>query len=588
MIKLLEESVINKIAAGEVIERPASVIKELVENAIDAKANSITVEVDEGGKSRIKVIDDGTGMGKSDAELCIQRHATSKIEFADDLFNIRTLGFRGEGLASIVAVAQVVLKTKTKEQETGIKITASGGKILKKEDVAIQNGTSVEVSDLFFNVPARKKHLKTMQTELRQITELITRYALAYPEKMFRLMHHGNDLLFSPSAEPLDNLLTMFGKDAAYAMIPVEYTQKDITVKGFVGNPTLTRADKTMQHIFVNRRPIKNDVIVKAVTDAYHTLLHLERQPVFVLNVDIKPAIIDVNVHPQKTTIRIEKENELYDTLFNAVRNSLDSSKLIPVVESRETFIQAPLIAKNIEEEKQTVFEQVEQTPQDILEKAIQKMTEEKAVEVKPVAVPKPETKASEKISKLKLIGCVHDVFYIAQNELGLVIIDQHAAHERVMYEKLMQQFGDGKIAVQELLEPEQIDFSPTEMLLLKENIETLSELGFVFDEFGGNTMLLRTVPFIFGKNMPKEVVHDVLAQLGEKSNALDQIKEEKIIRSACRAAVKARDVVHENEMKKILDDLRLCRQPFTCPHGRPTMIQFTVPELEKKFKRVV
>ena len=588
MIKLLEESVINKIAAGEVIERPASVIKELVENAIDAKANSITVEVDEGGKSRIKVIDDGTGMGKSDAELCIQRHATSKIEFADDLFNIHTLGFRGEGLASIVAVAQVVLKTKTKEQETGIKITASGGKILKKEDVAIQNGTSVEVSDLFFNVPARKKHLKTMQTELRQITELITRYALAYPEKMFRLMHHGNDLLFSPSAEPLDNLLTIFGKNAAYAMIPVEYTQKDITVKGFVGNPTLTRADKTMQHIFVNRRPIKNDVIVKAVTDAYHTLLHLERQPVFVLNVDIKPAIIDVNVHPQKTTIRIEKENELYDTLFNAVRNSLDSSKLIPVVESRETFIQAPLIAKNIEEEKQTVFEQVEQTPQDILEKAIQKMTEEKAVEVKPVAVPKPETKASEKISKLKLIGCVHDVFYIAQNELGLVIIDQHAAHERVMYEKLMQQFGDGKIAVQELLEPEQIDFSPTEMLLLKENIETLSELGFVFDEFGGNTMLLRTVPFIFGKNMPKEVVHDVLAQLGEKSNALDQIKEEKIIRSACRAAVKARDVVHENEMKKILDDLRLCRQPFTCPHGRPTMIQFTVPELEKKFKRVV
>jgi DNA mismatch repair protein MutL len=593
-IMLLEESVINKIAAGEVIERPASIVKELVENAIDAKSTQITVEVSEGGKSRIVVVDNGHGMSKDNARLCIQRHATSKILHAEDLFNIQTLGFRGEGLASIVAVAQVVLETKTKDEETGLRLVAHGGKAISEEEVGIPEGTSITVTNLFFNVPARKKHLKTIQTELRRITELMTKYAIAYPHKSFRLMHQGNELLFTPATDALSTLVILYGKKITDALIPVSFETGDIKVRGFIGKPTLTRADKSLQHIYVNKRPIQNYIITKAVGAAYHTLLHLERQPVFFLNVDIKPAIIDVNVHPQKTTIRIEKENELYNALFTAVRDALDQERLIPVVSEKS--VQAPLLMKqfSVQEEKQTSFVDA----QGILDSAVAKMSTENIDEQeeqkspvqqeKPVAVVTPTVKGSEKISTLKLIGCIHNVFYIAENELGLVVIDQHAAHERVLFEQFMKQYYEGSIVVQELLEAVQMEFSPAEMLLLQENNETLSKLGFVFDAFGGNTMLLRSIPAIFGTHLPKEVVYDLLGQLSDAKNSIDTVKEEKIIRSSCRAAVKANDVVHKHQMKRILELLQTCKQPFTCPHGRPTMIQFSVPELERKFKRVV
>jgi DNA mismatch repair protein MutL len=583
-ITILEESVINKIAAGEVIERPASVVKELVENAIDADATHITVDVEEGGKTLIKVRDNGCGMTTEDAMLCMKRHATSKISTADDLSRIKTLGFRGEGLASIVAVANVVLRTKAHEQDIGVKIVASSCTILKKETIPMQQGTIVEVFDLFVHVPARKKHLKTMHTELRQITLLMTKYALAYPNKTFLLLHHGNELLFAPAAEPLDNLITLFGKNVAYGMIPVDYRADNIHVTGFIGKPTLTRQDKTFQHIFVNKRPIRNNIIVKAVVDAYHTLLHLERQPVFVLDASIDPAIIDVNVHPQKTTMRIENEHMLYSAFYRAVRATLDRARLMPVVSEKQG-VQAPLIAQqfHVTERHQTAFVEYNTktaslSPQHILERAMEKMG------VADIIV---EKKTNEQISTLQLLGCIHDVFFIAQNELGLVIIDQHAAHERVLYEKFMQQFQEKSIVVQELLEPEQMEFSPTELLLLKEHRDVLQTLGFMLEEFGGKTFLLRSIPAIFGNHVKKDVIYDVLAGLSGKT-AVAEFMEEKIIRQACRAAVKANDIVHVNEMKKILHDLEHCQQPYTCPHGRPTMIQFTIPDLERKFKRVV
>lgn len=609
-IHLLEESVINKIAAGEVIERPASVVKELMENAIDAGATTITIEAEEGGKSSIKLTDDGCGMSTEDALLCFQRHATSKINTAEDLFSITTLGFRGEGLASIAAVADIVLKTKPKQQDVGTKIAICAGKILKSEAIAMPDGTNIEVTDLFFSVPARKKHLKTMQTELRQIVEVVTRYVLAYPEKTFRFVHQKQDIIFVSATEHLqDTILALYGRKIAYSMLPVEYQENTIGVHGFIGKPALSRADKTLQHLFVNKRPVRNPVIAKAVNDAYHTLLHLDRQPVFVLHITLPPTIIDINAHPQKTTIRIEREQELYAAVFAAVRKGLEGMCLATVAEEKQKVIHAPLLAKQVimHEEKQSIFVKEASTPsaqllspQQILERAMEKIEAQHTIQpAKQNAQEEQQTKTSvtilpsevpgtERISSLRLLGCIHRLFYIAENEYGLVIIDQHAAHERVLYEQFMQQFMTKGIAVQELLVPEQIEFSPAELLLLEEQKEILLQFGFFFEAFGGRTMLLRSVPAVLGKIINKDVVHDILAQLDEKTTALDHFKEEKLIRSACRAAVKAQDVVHEEEMKQIVLQLQQCKQPFTCPHGRPTMIQMSVPELEKKFKRVV
>lgn len=597
-IKLLDEALINKIAAGEVIERPASLVKELVENAIDADATIISVEAEEGGKSRIKVTDNGSGMEKEDALLCLERHATSKIVTTEDLFTIKTMGFRGEALASIAAVSELILKTKTKESEMGFKILATAGRILETQEVAVPEGTSIEITNLFFNIPARKKHLKTIQTELRQITELMTKFALCYPEKTFKCVHQGQELLFSPATtNPLDTVLLLYGKKVAYGMLPVDTVHNEITICGFLSKPTLTRGDKTIQHIFINKRSVKNQIISKAVSDAYHTLLHLDNHPLFVLHVKIKPELLDVNVHPQKAVIRVEKEQELYTAVFNAVRRTLDAAKLIPVIaEEKPATVQAPLLAKqytqfSVAEEKQAFLKKGQEqqgeevNPQKIFEELVQKYAQEK--ENAPLTTAAPFVSGTERISSLQLIGCIHKTFYLAENELGLVIIDQHAAHERVLYERFMLQFYERSIPVQELLAPEEMEFSPTEMLVLQENKEILEVLGFQFEEFGRNTMLLRSIPSVLGKFIDKEVVHEILVQLGEKTS-LDIMKEEKIIRSACRAAVKAHDVVHLPEMKTVLQQLQKCKQPFTCPHGRPTMIQFTIPELEKKFKRVV
>jgi DNA mismatch repair protein MutL len=589
-IKLLDDALINKIAAGEVVERPASVVKELVENSLDAGATTITVEIEEGGKSFIKVTDNGSGMEKEDALLCLERHATSKISTTEDLFNITTMGFRGEALASIAAVSQLLLRTKTKQNSVGTKILCSAGKIFETAETVMPAGTSIEVTDLFFNVPARKKHLKTMQTELRQITELMTKYVLAYPEYTFKLLHHNQEIIFSPSAKPLDALHTIYGKKIAAAMISVEYTQEDISVSGFISKPTLTRNDKTIQYIFINKRTVKNHIVTKAVYDAYHTLLHLDNHPLFILHVTINPKIIDVNVHPQKAVIRVEKEDELYQALFNAIRHTLDSAQLMPVVEEKPQPTQIMLQKQTIvQEEKQSFMKplSLDLKPQEILEKALEKVNEIEQKPISPISSAPVVVKPDNRISTVKLIGKIHNTFYLAENELGLVIIDQHAVHERVLYEKFMQQYFDNAIHIQELLVPEEIEFSPAEMLLVKDNFKALEKLGFQFDEFGKNTMLLRTIPLVLGKHLPKEIVHEILQQLEEKT-AITFAKEEKLIRNACRAAVKANDVVHVQEMSSILQELQKCKQPFTCPHGRPTMIQFTIPELEKKFKRVV
>ncbi len=558
-IQILDDTLINKIAAGEVVEKPASVVKELIENSIDAKATKITIEVNEGGKSLIRITDNGMGMDRYDAPLSIQRHATSKLKSTLDLFGINTLGFRGEALASIASVSRILLQTKTSSSDSGLLIEVDSGILKTEKEISCPNGTIIEICDLFFNVPARKKHLKTIQTEFKYILDIITRYALAYPNIHFKLFHNNNTILNSPStSDLLNNIATIYGSSTAKSLLPVDFVKSDIKVNGYISEPYKSRSDKSMQSIYVNGRYINNDLITKAVYEAYETRLMVNKHPIFILNISIDPMIIDVNVHPQKTVIRIEKEDALFQAVLDAVKLSLDSTINVPEVKIKET-------------NSRLVFDK-----EFKITKENQSFLKEK------------ETITQDNVEKIKLIGKIKNTYYIAENKEGMLIIDQHAAHERVMYEKFLKQFKDNNIKLQELLKPIMLETTPAESIIIENNLGLLKSLGFNIESFGKNSFLLRTTPSILGKQLDKNILFEIIPQLESKTTKIDKIKQEKIIRSACRAAVKANDVVEVTQMIDILNDLQKLDNPFTCPHGRPTMVKYTLYELEKMFKRVV
>lgn len=562
-IKLLSEEVINKIAAGEVVERPASVVKELVENAIDAQADVITVTLEESGMTEIIVEDNGMGMDKEDAVHALQRHATSKLSNADDLFAIRTLGFRGEALASIAAVAKVELLTKRIQDVIGMSIRVEAGEIKEPRETACNPGTKISVRDLFYNVPARKKHLKQAATELRAVIDIITRYALLYNTISFILIHGQKRILHAPATtEKRYRVASVYGPALAEQLIPVDYYWNDVHVSGFIAKPTATRNDKAMQTLFVNKRLVKNYVLTQAVYKGYHTLLHLDKHPSFIIHIELAPEKIDVNVHPQKTEIRIDKEQDLFMGIMQAIKFALETSPLVPqIIEEKHN--------------EAIAFKQFQ-------------TTEEKQTLLAPnVTAEKIEQQVTEKVSSLRLLGRVHNLFYLAENELGLVIIDQHAAHERVLYEKFKQQLEQNAVKKQELLQPELLELAAIEASVVEENKIIFERLGFNVEPFGNTSFLLRTIPSVLGRQLKKEVFFDVLGGLTEIETRVEAEREDKIMRTACRAAVKANDVVEVTEMYDIMLALQRCENPFTCPHGRPTMIQFTIPELERKFKRV-
>jgi DNA mismatch repair protein MutL len=563
-INILSDELINKIAAGEVVERPASIVKELMENAIDAGATRISITVKEGGISLIKVEDNGYGMDKVDARLAIKRHATSKLKNTKDLFMINTLGFRGEALASISAVSKLTLQTKTKENELGYQIKVEGNTVTEEKEVACNQGTSIIVEDLFYNVPARKKHLKTMSTEFRMIVDVITRYALLYKDLDITLTHNEKRVLHAPkTTNTLSNIISIYGKKLAEQLISVDWYQHGTHISGYISRPTAVRNDRAMQTLFINRRLVKNYTLKTAVYKGYQTALHINKHPIFILNIEVPPEKIDVNVHPQKTEIRIQKEGELFGAIMSAIRFTLETQQEVPEVVEAKQEQQMALRRFEVTHERQTVLE-----PNVIEEKINNQVT--------------------EKVSKLRLIGRIHNLFYLAENELGLMIIDQHAAHERVMYEKIKAQKDAGAIKKQELIQPEMLEVTATESITIQENKETLEKFGFLVEEFGTNTFMLRTVPFILGRQLKKEVFFDVIGALGDLQTKVEEQKEDKLMRTACRAAVKANDVVEISEMYNIMKALQSCENPFTCPHGRPTMIQFSIPELEKQFMRIV
>ncbi len=569
-IKVLDQALINKIAAGEVIERPASVVKELIENAIDAGADIISIDVKEGGKSFIKVTDNGSGMDEKNAELAIERHATSKIKDTDDLFAINTLGFRGEALASIAAVSRLKLITKTKQAIEGTKIEIEGSKIISKQKTGCPDGTSIEVHDLFFNTPVRKNYLRPMPTEFSAILDVVTRYALINYNLSLKLTHNDKVILQSPKSEAmLDNIVNIYGKEIAKEMVFVGSESGDIKINGYISKPSLTRSDKTHQSIYINKRYIYDKTITNAIYDAYHTLLFTQRHPIAILNLDIDPKKIDVNVHPTKREIRLEKTDQVYEAVFNAIRITLQENKLIP--ELTEKDLPQTTLAPAKKEKKYSL----DPDKQSLLN-----------VEV--ADIPIKEKELDEKAPDINILGQVHNCYIVAEDNEGFVIIDQHAAHERVMYERFMKEYKNKGIATQELLSPAHIELQPTDAAILEENLNFFETFGLKIEKFGNNSFLLRTIPIIIKQQQDKQIILDLIDELrkNKKTTSIDETKERIITYMACRGAVKQGDKLELPQMTKILKQLYNCTLPFTCPHGRPTMMKFSVPELEKKFKR--
>lgn len=568
VIRLLDQNLVNKIAAGEVIESPMSVVKELIENSLDADSTNIGIEIVEGGKSLIKVKDNGKGMGPRDIELCIEKHATSKIKDIADLFNINTLGFRGEALASIAAVSNLRITSRTDDFLYGNFIEVEEGKIKIKKEVSTTIGTTIEVTNLFFNTPARKKYLDNISSEAKKITDLIIRYALINPGIYFRLLHNGKVVLNSPSVrDKLGNILNIYGKDVAKELVPVFYEKNGIKVNGYVSKPSLTRADKTQQSFYVNGRYIMSPLLSSALHEAYGTLLFSHRFPIAILSLSIDPAKIDVNVHPTKKEIRFSEEKVIYEIFNEAIKDGLENAIHIPEV--------------NIKGATQTKFAEVEKNKQCIAEKF--------RVENSNQAVLEPITTIIEddKMPSLKILGIVHNCYIIAEDEEGFCVIDQHAAEERVNYELFHQQYDSGYIRSQQLVIPTHIELSPTDASTLRDNLSIIKKFGFEVEDFGTNSFLVRSTPVVMGRQMGKGIILDMVNELNaNKVKKFEEIKDKIIARMACRKSIKQGDKIEIGYIQKMLKKLYDCENPFTCPHGRPTMINITKSELERKFKR--
>ncbi len=562
-IKELDQDLINKIAAGEVIERPISVVKELIENSIDAGAKKIVVTLIEGGKSLIKVSDDGTGIASQEVALALKRHATSKIETLNDLFNITSLGFRGEALASIASVSRMELITKIAQEEIGTYVEVLSGDMLQKKSVACLEGTTITAHDLFFNVPARKQHQKTIATEFRYILNLIMHYALIHPEISITLIHNDKEILNAcVSKDMLTRIASIYGRELCRDLIPVAFSFFDIHIQGYISIPGKARNDKNYQSIFVNKRYVHNPLIQKACYDGYGSLLFHGKHPVFILDVIIDPKKIDVNVHPTKAEIRIEKESDVYVSVKNAVVKALKEHNLVPeMFSNKQDFpkdINAKLVIDAIPSEEQLYLDE------DV------ELQKKKDVGV-------------------RILGRIYQTFIIAEDDKGMLLIDQHAAHERVMFEKFLGQYHDRSLNVQQLLQPIMLELSALESDVVIDNLNILENCGISIEEFGKNTFLVRSLPSIFARQQDKKIVLDIIGELASgELKSISIVKEERIAMAACRSAVKANDVLEMPELYKLLQELFTCKNPYSCPHGRPSMIHYSLYDLEKKFKRRV
>lgn len=656
-INILDDITINKIAAGEVVERPSSVTKELIENSIDANSTQIVIDITDGGKKQIRITDNGSGILSSEVDKSFLRHATSKIKEIDDLYDLYSLGFRGEALASIASVSRLEMITKTKEEPIGTKVILEGGNEILKEPVGTKNGTTIIIKDLFFNTPVRQKFLKSTHAETINISDLINKLAIGNTHIQFKYINNGKLMLNTPGDGKLLSVIrSIYGKEIVENLIEIDEKGECCSLSGYIGNNNIYRSNKNLQHIYINNRFVKSKIILDAINEAYKSIIPINKHGVCFLNININPTKIDVNIHPTKMEIKFENDKDLYIEIRDLLKRKLLNTALIgkyesydrkPIIsESKEAYLAKKEESLNtvisnkinktmpIEElddnNKFMSFEEAlskENNKKDNKE-SLNSVDKKEDIKLQPLESKKGEyfidgnidlsksftfdeleylsnvdNKSNDieiikeenpiknenrfSITDFRVVGSILNTYIVLEKNDSMYLLDQHAAHEKVLYEEYMKKFKNHKIDMQMLLDPIVVEISNVDMLKVESNLDLFLKFGFEIELFGNNHIMIRGVPTIFGNPESEKFILQIIDNIEDLKNSYD-LKGDKFASMACRAAIKANDKIHTMEMKKLLSQMELCENPFTCPHGRPTIVEISKKEIEKMFKRIM
>ena len=665
-INLLDEITINKIAAGEVVERPASIVKELVENSIDAGADRIIIEVENGGKSLIKITDNGCGIPSSEVKKCFLRHATSKIDKIDDLFNLFTLGFRGEALASICAVSKLEMTTKFEDEAVGTKITLVGGNVESKEAVGANTGTSIVIKDLFFNTPARKKFLKTDHAELMNITDIVNKLAIGYPNVKFRYLNAGKLMVNTPGDGKLLSVVrSIYSRETAENLIEINYDCSLFKIDGYIGNNNIYRSNRNLQHVYINGRFVKSKILYDAIANAYKSIIPINKHAICFINLHLDPDKVDVNIHPGKIEVKFEKENEIkleimeylrakllkesligkYETFDRVPKDRAVKQEIKPIDLSDEVDVNSFIKLDDFEEKKKNLegkHKKEVKPKSEVKSKAnesdnsslknsnatnksyshgfsryndnkdidnkisyygnaknleeINKISETESQMAFTADGAILDSEKRDEIEKkevgfslkyYKVVGVIFDTYIVLQKGESMYLMDQHAAHERVLFERYMNAFHKREVHMQMLLDPIVLELSSVDMLRVEKNINVFKNFGFEVEIFGMNNILIRGVPNLFGTPQSEKFILELIDNIDKISNNYD-LKDDRFAVMACKSAIKANDRIQNIEIESLFRQLEKCENPYTCPHGRPTMVEISKVEIEKMFKRIM
>ena len=665
-INLLDEITINKIAAGEVVERPASIVKELVENSIDAGADRIIIEVENGGKSLIKITDNGCGIPSSEVKKCFLRHATSKIDKIDDLFNLFTLGFRGEALASICAVSKLEMTTKFEDEAVGTKITLVGGNVESKEAVGANTGTSIVIKDLFFNTPARKKFLKTDHAELMNITDIVNKLAIGYPNVKFRYLNAGKLMVNTPGdGKLLSAVRSIYSRETAENLIEINYDCSLFKIDGYIGNNNIYRSNRNLQHVYINGRFVKSKILYDAIANAYKSIIPINKHAICFINLHLDPDKVDVNIHPGKIEVKFEKENEIkleimeylrakllkesligkYETFDRVPKDRAVKQEIKPIDLSDEVDVNSFIKLDDFEEKKKNlegkhkkeikpkseVKSKANESDNSSLknsnatnksyshgfsryndnkdidnkisyygnDKNLEEINKISETESQMAFTADGAILDSEKRDEIekkeagfslkyyKVVGVIFDTYIVLQKGESMYLMDQHAAHERVLFERYMNAFHKREVHMQMLLDPIVLELSSVDMLRVEKNIDVFKNFGFEVEIFGMNNILIRGVPNLFGTPQSEKFILELIDNIDKISNNYD-LKDDRFAVMACKSAIKANDRIQNIEIESLFRQLEKCENPYTCPHGRPTMVEISKVEIEKMFKRIM
>ena len=584
-IQVMDEILANKIAAGEVVEKTMNVVKELVENSIDAQSDEIIISLIDSGVKEIIVSDNGIGMEEADAKMAFSRHATSKLKNLDDLFYIESLGFRGEALPSIASVSNVTLKTS--DGKTGTLVKLYGGKDMEVERCDLQKGTTITVSDLFYNTPVRLKYLKNLYIELSNIIDYVNKMALSYPNIKFTLKNNDKILLQTDgSGDLLKVIYEIYGVDITKKMIPISGENDDYYISGYMSYPEATKSNRNSITTLVNGRIIKNNELNKIITECYHTYIPKDKFPIIVMNIDVDPILIDINIHPTKMDIKFSKMEALKDLVTNLIEKNLKELTLIPTISVRDNYSVSEVKTQIKKSESEDIREPKEEIKYENITLDFSIQEEKMKYEESKEETKELKEEKNYRIKEMIPRGIVYLTYIIAENEDGMYIIDQHAAAERINYEKVLNSLRETKTII-DLLVPVKIELSSPEFLILKQNFDLIKEYGFDIEEFGLNTIIIRSHPSWIADDIAEECIRKVIDIIIEKQKFdFDLFVWRMASTMACRMSIKANDYISYEDQIWLLNELRKCENPFTCPHGRPTIITYTKQDLEKLFKR--